>query len=133
MTQNRLNKFRTSILQYSCQIIGPYSKSQLAWAVKSVDIFCECLKMGYGTVMALSHSRIKRKSQVKWIGFFKWWNKNDQSSEGIIRAAIAHFWFVSIHPSDDGSGRLARVLTNMYLGRDENTQKGTRDLPPFYS
>jgi Fic family protein len=55
--------------------------------------------------------------------FLKWWNKNDQSSGGIIRAAIAHFWFVSIHPFDDGNGRLARVLTDMSLAQDEKTSK----------
>lgn len=55
--------------------------------------------------------------------FLKWWNKNDQSSGGIIRAAIAHFWIVSIHPFDDGNGRLARVLTDMALSQDEKTSK----------
>jgi Fic family protein len=56
-------------------------------------------------------------------GFLKWWNQSDQKGEGIIRAAIAHFWFVSIHPFDDGNGRLARVITDMALAQDEKTSK----------
>ncbi len=63
----------------------------------------------------------KVKSEMN--AFLKWWNKKDQSSEGIIRAAIAHFWFVSIHPFDDGNGRLARVITDMALAQDEKTSK----------
>ncbi len=66
------------------------------------------------------HSK-KVKSEMS--AFLKWWNTNNQSSGGIIRAAIAHFWFVSIHPFDDGNGRLARVLTDMALAQDEKTSK----------
>ena len=64
-----------------------------------------------------------KKVRSEMSAFLKWWNTNDQSSEGIIRAAIAHFWFVSIHPFDDGNGRLARVLTDMALAQDEKTSK----------
>jgi Fic family protein len=55
--------------------------------------------------------------------FLKWWNKKDPNTNGIVRAAIAHFWFVSIHPFDDGNGRVARVLTDMALAQDERTSK----------
>ena len=37
----------------------------------------------------------------------------------MIRSAIAHFWFVSIHPFEDGNGRLARILSDMLLARGE--------------
>lgn len=52
----------------------------------------------------------------------RWWNKN-ASVDGILRAAVAHFWFVTIHPFDDGNGRLARVITDMALAQDEKTSK----------
>ncbi len=39
--------------------------------------------------------------------------------DGIIRAAIAGFWFVTIHPYEDGNGRLARAITDMTLAQDE--------------
>jgi len=54
--------------------------------------------------------------------FISWINKKSQL-DGIIRAGIAHIWFVTIHPFDDGNGRIARTLTEMFLARDENNPK----------
>lgn len=55
--------------------------------------------------------------------FFTWWNKKSIEIDGMLRAAIAHFWFVSIHPFEDGNGRIARALTDMALAQDEKTGK----------
>jgi Fic family protein len=41
--------------------------------------------------------------------------------DGILRAGIAHFWFVTIHPFEDGNGRITRALTDMALAQDEKT------------
>jgi Fic family protein len=51
--------------------------------------------------------------------FLVWWEKSLGNTEGFLRAAIAHFWFVTIHPFEDGNGRIARVLTDMALAQDE--------------
>ena len=56
--------------------------------------------------------------------FIRWWNTPDAVPDGIIRAALAHLWFVSIHPFSDGNGRLARLLSDLALAQDEHT--GTR-------
>lgn len=54
--------------------------------------------------------------------FISWLNaKNDL--DGIIKAGLAHLWFVTIHPFDDGNGRIARTLTDMLLARDEDNPK----------
>jgi len=55
--------------------------------------------------------------------FLDWWNEPQKELDGIIRAAIAHFWFVTIHPFDDGNGRIARIITDMALSQDEKTGK----------
>ena len=39
-----------------------------------------------------------------------------------VRSSIAHFWFVSIHPFEDGNGRLARILSDMLLARGEKSE-----------
>lgn len=54
--------------------------------------------------------------------FLNWWANSNGKMEGFLRAAIAHFWFVTIHPFDDGNGRIARVLTDMALAQDEKLQ-----------
>jgi Fic family protein len=54
--------------------------------------------------------------------FISWINTKDEL-DGIIKAGIAHIWFVSIHPFDDGNGRIARTLTEMFLTKDEDNPK----------
>lgn len=49
----------------------------------------------------------------------EWWAASRGGLEGLIRAAIAHFWFVTIHPFEDGNGRIARVITDMALAQDD--------------
>jgi Fic family protein len=39
----------------------------------------------------------------------------------VIKAGLAHFWFVTIHPFDDGNGRIARAIADMALARSENS------------
>jgi Fic family protein len=50
--------------------------------------------------------------------FLDWFNKKNKI-DGLIRAAIAHFWFVTIHPFEDGNGRIARAITDLALAQDE--------------
>ena len=52
--------------------------------------------------------------------FLRWLNSKDNENP-LLKAAIAHLWFVIIHPFDDGNGRLARIITEMLLARSENT------------
>ena len=53
--------------------------------------------------------------------FLTWFDKEEPVSS-VIRSGIAHFWFVSIHPFEDGNGRLARILSDMVLARGENSE-----------
>jgi len=48
--------------------------------------------------------------------FLKWLNNDSDLS--IIKAGIAHLWFVIIHPMDDGNGRITRALTDMLLSKE---------------
>ena len=49
----------------------------------------------------------------------QWINMSDTDS--VLKAAIAHLWFVSIHPFSDGNGRLARTITDMFLAKSDAT------------
>ena len=55
------------------------------------------------------------------IKFLKWLNAKSGETESIIKAGIAHFWFVIIHPFDDGNGRIARTISDMQLARAEKS------------
>ena len=51
------------------------------------------------------------------------WVNDSEDDDAVLKAAIAHLWFVSIHPFDDGNGRITRALTDMLLARSENCNK----------
>jgi Fic family protein len=52
--------------------------------------------------------------------FLDWFN-HENRLDPVLKAAIAHFWFIIIHPFDDGNGRIARAITDMLLARAEGS------------
>lgn len=94
---------------------------------------------------------LNREMQV----FLDWFN-DSTDSDWVAKAGLAHLWFVTIHPFDDGNGRIARAITDLALARSEEsaqrfysmsaqirqeraayynvletTQKGTLDITPW--
>jgi Fic family protein len=55
------------------------------------------------------------------INKFLIWFNSDIALDPVIKAAIAHLWFVTIHPFDDGNGRIARAIADMQLSRADGT------------
>ncbi|MHB8877232.1 MAG: Fic family protein [Myxococcaceae bacterium] len=51
--------------------------------------------------------------------FLDWWRSSKGAMDGLLRAGLAHLWFVTIHPFDDGNGRVGRAITEMALAQDE--------------
>lgn len=49
--------------------------------------------------------------------FMEWINDDQVGIDAILKAAIAHLWFVAVHPFDDGNGRLSRTITDMLMTR----------------
>ncbi len=52
--------------------------------------------------------------------FLDWFNR-ETKIDNVLKAAIAHFWFIIIHPFDDGNGRIARAISDMLLARSEDS------------
>lgn len=61
--------------------------------------------------------------EVMMSKLLEWANEPQLTIDPLIKAAVAHLWFVTIHPFDDGNGRLCRTLTEMLLSRADNTPK----------
>ncbi len=59
----------------------------------------------------------------KEMNLFLEWFEDDQPIDPMIKAAVAHLWFVTIHPFDDGNGRISRAITDMQLSRADSTSK----------
>ncbi|WP_316205457.1 MULTISPECIES: Fic family protein [unclassified Bradyrhizobium] len=95
------------------------------------------------------------KLNAEMAGLLDWYNA-EEKIDPIIKAAIAHLWFVTIHPFEDGTGRIARAIADMSLARSEgipqrfysmsaqiraerktyydmleSTQKGSLDITPW--
>lgn len=53
---------------------------------------------------------------------FLTWFETQGNIDTVIKAGIAHFWFVTIHPFEDGNGRIARAIADMALARSDNSK-----------
>ena len=53
--------------------------------------------------------------------FLNWLN-NENNIDLVLKSIIAHFWFVTIHPFDDGNGRIARSILDMFLAKSDNSK-----------
>ena len=49
------------------------------------------------------------------------WFEREGLVDPVLKAGIAHLWFVTIHPFDDGNGRIARTIADMALARSESS------------
>ena len=50
------------------------------------------------------------------------WLNNENSIDLVLKSIIAHFWFVTIHPFDDGNGRIARAILDMFLAKSDSSK-----------
>ena len=62
--------------------------------------------------------RVQKEMDV----FLKWFN-DPSTPRDYIKSAVAHFWFVSIHPFDDGNGRIGRAIADMALSQADNSPR----------
>jgi Fic family protein len=75
--------------------------------------------------------------------FFDWFNGGGDagSADWVVKAGLAHLWFVTIHPFEDGNGRIARAIADMCLARSEKSSQRfysmsaqiRRERPAYYS
>ena len=53
--------------------------------------------------------------------FLQWYEHDPSPIDPVVKAAVAHIWFVTIHPFDDGNGRIGRAIADMTLARSEGS------------
>jgi Fic family protein len=57
------------------------------------------------------------------VSHFLEWINGEQSLDPVLKAALAHLWFVTIHPFEDGNGRITRAITDMLLARADQSKQ----------
>jgi Fic family protein len=71
--------------------------------------------------MALVHLlAVPRERLEPELDRFVTWFNDSGSLDGLTRAAVAHLWFVTLHPFDDGNGRVGRALADLTLAQDRS-------------
>jgi Fic family protein len=63
-----------------------------------------------------------KRLETEMKAFLDWFNI-DQGQDPVIKAALAHLWFVTIHPFEDGNGRIARAIADLALARSEQSSQ----------
>lgn len=72
----------------------------------------------YGKEKIYYEAPIAGRLDTEMKSFLEWFNA-EENIDPVIKAALAHLWFVTIHPFDDGNGRIARAIADMSLARSE--------------
>jgi len=63
-----------------------------------------------------------RRVEREMRGFLRWFN-GEAKVDPVLKAGMAHLWFVTIHPFDDGNGRIARAISDLCLARSDNSSQ----------
>jgi Fic family protein len=61
----------------------------------------------------------RKRLESDLAAFVSWFNASRGSVNGLVRAGTAHLWLVTLHPFEDGNGRLTRAVTDLALAQDE--------------
>lgn len=62
-----------------------------------------------------------QRLQAEMSSFLSWFATDPAPLDAVLKAALAHLWFITIHPFDDGNGRMARAIADMALAQSENS------------
>lgn len=78
----------------------------------------------------INHERVHYEAppaerlEAEMQAFLAWVNQKDTATPDLLRAGLGHLWFVTVHPFDDGNGRIARAIGDMLLARaDQSSQR----------
>jgi Fic family protein len=63
-------------------------------------------------------AKVKEEMQA-----FLTWFEQEQDLDAVLKAGLAHLWFVTVHPFDDGNGRITRAITDLQLARADQSNK----------
>lgn len=75
--------------------------------------------IGKETVHFEAPPALSLKSEMAY--FLHWFNNSDNELDSVLKAGLAHLWFVTIHPFEDGNGRIGRAICDMALARSDGS------------
>ena len=90
-----------------------------AWRKNSTDDPMQVVSGAMGKLKVHFEAPSAEIVEIQMDLFLDWFNQ--PVSDKLIKAAIAHLWFVTVHPFEDGNGRIARAIADMQLARADET------------
>jgi len=114
LTEKRLFGWHASL--FPTGYSGPYSIEAGKYRTGEMQVVSGAMGKEKVHYVALKPDLVKPAMDK----FLDWFN-NEHSLDYVIKAAIAHFWFIIIHPFDDGNGRIGRAISDMMLARAEGS------------
>ncbi|KAA2243072.1 Fic family protein [Chitinophaga agrisoli] len=118
LTTERLFEWHASM--FPTGYSGMYKIVVGTWRDNAKDDPMQVVSGGMGREKIHFQAPDSDKLDAEMHQFLDWFNLQS-TIDPIIKAAVAHLWFVTIHPFDDGNGRIARAITDMQLARADET------------
>ena len=114
LTQKRLFGWHAAL--FPTGYSGPYAIEVGKYRTEEMQIVSDAMVKEKIHYEAVKPKQVRAEMKL----FLDWLNKDNQL-DPVLKAAIAHFWFITIHPFDDGNGRIARAITDLLLARAEGS------------
>ena len=99
---------------------GMHKITVAAWRDNTMDDPMQVVSLAMGKEKVHFQAPDAERLHEEMRQFLHWFNE-DKYLDPVIKAAIAHLWFVTIHPFDDGNGRIARAIADLQLSRADET------------
>jgi Fic family protein len=114
LTENRLLGWHAAL--FPTGYSGPYPIEAGKYRTGGMQVVSGAMGKEKVHYEAVKPERVKMEMDK----FLDWFN-NESHLDPVVKAAIAHFWFIIIHPFDDGNGRIGRAISEMLLARAEGS------------
>jgi Fic family protein len=116
LTEHRLHAWHTALFPPGQVTMRPINSGKFRTHAEPMQIVSG--PIGRETVHYEAPPSSEVPAQMK--RFINWFNesRSDMVTDGLVRAAMSHLWFESIHPFEDGNGRIGRAIVDMALSQD---------------
>lgn len=116
LTEERLCGWHSAL--FHTGFSGPYAIEAGRYRTRTMQVVSGAMGREKVHYEAVKPESVKREMDQ----FLEWFN-NEHDLDPVLKAGIAHFWFIIIHPFDDGNGRIARALSDLLLARAEGSRE----------
>ncbi|HBL26957.1 MAG TPA: DUF4172 domain-containing protein [Acidobacteria bacterium] len=114
LTQERLSGWQAALFPSGTSGLLPIRTGQL----RGSDPM-EVVSGGMGGERVHFLAPPRERLEAELSRFLAWFEEPPGDLDGLLRAGVAHLWFITLHPFEDGNGRLARAVTDMAIARDD--------------